>query len=181
MQPILFLLLIIIITIITWNNKNYKFQLPVAIVTAGDGIKRVIWRGNDFKVESVVNVGDADGAVSDEDEIILGDWTAGAQDVGIEDKGTMVEEVVDCVVDPVVGTGKLTGTFDDPNIGVPGVNGFGAGGMSYFWTCNTYCSAVGTPCQQTSKLFVEARTSCTLPVAEGFSTSKYHKSLQHTW
>lgn len=144
------------------------------------------WRGNDFNVESVVNVGDDDGVVDDED-IILGGWTAGAQDVGTGVNGTTaVLRAIGWALtaDVVVGTGVLFGMFwgtlDAPVPPVVGVIEVEVGGMSYFWTCRIYCSAVGTPCQQTSKLFVEARTSCTLPVGAGFSTSKNHKSLQHT-
>ena len=55
------------------------------------------------------------------------------------------------------------------------------GGISYFCTWSKYASAVGTPPQQTSRLWVEALTNWTLEGGEGLSVSKYHKSLQQTW
>jgi len=55
-----------------------------------------------------------------------------------------------------------------------------AGGRSYFCSCSKYASAVGTPPQQTSKVFVLALTNCTREGAGGFSVSKNHRSLKHT-
>lgn len=40
---------------------------------------------------------------------------------------------------------------------------------------------MGTAPQQTSRVLVLARTNCTREGAGGFSVSKNHKSLKHTW
>ena len=56
-----------------------------------------------------------------------------------------------------------------------------AGGMSYFISCRRYASAVGTAPQHTSSVLVLARTSCTRDGAGGFSVSRNHRSLKHTF
>lgn len=47
-------------------------------------------------------------------------------------------------------------------------------------TCRIYVCATGDAFQLTSKACVPAFTNDTRPGAFGFSTSMYHKSLQHT-
>jgi len=56
-----------------------------------------------------------------------------------------------------------------------------AGGMSYFISCSRYASAVGTAPQHTSSVLVLALTSCTRDGAGGFSVSRNHRSLKHTF
>ena len=53
-------------------------------------------------------------------------------------------------------------------------------GVSYFCSWSKYFSAVGTAPQETSSVFVLARTSWTRPGAAGFSVSKNQKSLKQT-
>jgi len=56
-----------------------------------------------------------------------------------------------------------------------------AGGMSYFINCRRYASAVGTAPQHTSSVLVLALTNCTRDGGGGFSVSRNHKSLKHTF
>ena len=76
-------------------------------------------------------------------------------------------------------TGVVAGT-NDFGVGVAAVEAAGDGGISYFCNWRMNASAVGTEPQETSNVFVLARTNWTREGAGGFSTSKNHKSLKQT-